>query len=125
MDVDVPWSERDATTDLIQALQSDAQHMLQEQLKAQQTLTSEERKARKALSSLPPTHREKITTGDDETIDVIFAYDYPTAATLSDLRPQAQQVDEKSGQLSLLCEQRHDREKLLAEQALLLRQQQG
>jgi DNA repair exonuclease SbcCD ATPase subunit len=120
-----PERERDAITDLIQALQSDAQRMLQEQLKAQQTLTSEEHKARKALSSLPPTHREKIATGDDETIDVIFACDYPTAATLSELRLQAQQVDEKSGQLSLLSEQRHDREKLLAEQSLLLRQQQG
>src|SRR6266566_2688695 len=117
--------ERDAITDLIQVLQSDAQHMLQEQLKAQETLTSEERKACKALSSLPHTHREKIAAGDDEKIDVIFACDYPTTATLSELRLQAQQVDEKSRQLTRLSEQQHDREKLLAEQSLLLRQQQG
>ncbi len=67
MDVYVPWSERDAITDLIQALRNDAQHVLQEQLNAQQTLISEERKARKALSNLPPTHREKIAAGDEET----------------------------------------------------------
>ena len=117
--------ERDAIADLIQALQSDAQHVLQKQLNAQQTLTSEAREARKALSSLPPTHREKIAGSCDETIDVIFACDYPTAATLSELRLQAQQVDEKSRQLTKLSEQQHDREKLLAEQSLLLRQQQG
>jgi exonuclease SbcC len=117
--------ERDALTGMIQALQSDAQHVVQKQLSAQQTLTSEEPKAHKALSSLPPTYRAKIAGSRDETIDVIFASDYPTAATLSELGLQVQQVDEKSGQLSLLSNQQQRREKLLAEQSLLLRQQQG
>lgn len=117
--------ERDAITGLIEALQSDAQYILQKQLNAQQTLTSEERKARKALSSLPPTHREKIARSRDETIDVIFACDYPTAATLSELRVQAQQVDEKSRQLNKVSKQQLDREKLLVERSLLLREQQG
>ncbi len=117
--------ERDTITRVIEALQSDAQLVLQKQLNAQQALTSEEHKARKALSSLPPMYRTKIADSDDETINVIFACDYPTAAALSELRLQAQQVDEKSEQLSLLSKQQQGREKLLAEQSLLLRQQQG
>jgi len=117
--------ERDALTGEIQALESDAHHVLQKQLSAQQTLASEEPRARKALSSLPPTYRAKIAESFDETIDVVFAYDYPTAAALSELRLQAELVDEKSGQLSLLSKRQQSREKLLAEQSLLLRQQQG
>src|SRR5207245_9042193 len=72
-----------------------------------------------------PTYLAKIAGSFDETIEMIFAGDYPTAATLGELRLQAQQVDEKSGQLSSLSEQRQSCEKLLAEHALLLRQQQG
>lgn len=117
--------ERDALTGVIQALESDARRVVQRQLSAQQTIASEELKAHKALSSLPPTYLVKIAEGFDETIEVIFAGDYPTAATLGELRLQAELVDEKSGQLSSLSEQRQSREKLLAEHALLLRQQQG
>ena len=117
--------ERDALIGVIQALESDAHRVVQQQLSAQQTLASEEPKARKALSSLPPTYLAKIAESFDETIQMIFTGDYPTAATLGGLRLQAQQVDEKSGQFSSLSEQRQSCEKLLAERALLLGQQQG
>lgn len=117
--------ERDNITGVLQKLQSEAQDILQKQLNAQQMLTNEEHKARKALHSLSPTYREKIAASDDKMIDSIFACDYPTSATLSELQLRTQQVDEKSRQLSKLSEQQHDREKLLAEQSLLLRQQQG
>lgn len=117
--------ERDALTDLIQALESAERRVLQQRLSAQQTLASEQAKGRKALSSLPPTYLAKIAESCDETIEVIFAGDYPTAATLGELRLQTVLVDEKSEQLSSLSDQRQSRDKLLAEHALLLRQQQG
>jgi DNA repair protein SbcC/Rad50 len=115
--------ERDAFTDVIEALESEVLRVVQHQLSAQQMLTSEEPKARKAMSSLPPTYSTKIAESFDESIEVIFGRDYPTAVILGELRLQILQIDEKSGQLRSLCEQRQSRENLLTELALLLLQQ--